>query len=297
MKSKSFTLIELLVVIVIIGILAGVIMTSTSSSIDKANIAKLKVFSESIKNNLMLNLISEFKLDEGSGAESKDSWGGNNLVFGLSPNNPTWIDTDCVSEKCLDFDGVGDFAKAAGFSDLGTKEKPYTIEGWVLAENGEDNGNIIFMSALSSGSGWCLPPVSITNKRIKAISYNDVGMVSATDVKDIEYNKWYHFVHVWDNVNGLILYVNGEKVATTPMTNYSASSYSNFIWIGFSPSACAGDTGFFKGKIDDIRIYNTSLSLSEIQQNYIAGLKSLLSKASISKEDYTQRINQLSLND
>ena len=34
-KQKSFTLIELLVVIVIIGILAGVIMISTSSSIDK----------------------------------------------------------------------------------------------------------------------------------------------------------------------------------------------------------------------------------------------------------------------
>ncbi|MGI6341031.1 MAG: type II secretion system protein [Minisyncoccales bacterium] len=41
-KNKSFTLIELLVVIVIIGILAGVIMISTSSSIQKANIAKVK---------------------------------------------------------------------------------------------------------------------------------------------------------------------------------------------------------------------------------------------------------------
>ena len=43
-KQKSFTLIELLVVIVIIGILAGVIMISTSSSIDKANFAKAKLF-------------------------------------------------------------------------------------------------------------------------------------------------------------------------------------------------------------------------------------------------------------
>jgi len=34
-KNKSFTLIEILIVIVIIGILAGVIMISTSSSIDK----------------------------------------------------------------------------------------------------------------------------------------------------------------------------------------------------------------------------------------------------------------------
>jgi prepilin-type N-terminal cleavage/methylation domain-containing protein len=61
-KQKSFTLIELLVVIVIIGILAGVIMISTSSSIDKANIAKVKVFEESVQNNLAIktSLIIDF---------------------------------------------------------------------------------------------------------------------------------------------------------------------------------------------------------------------------------------------
>ena len=36
-NNKSFTLIEILVTIVIIGILAGVIMISTSSSINKAH--------------------------------------------------------------------------------------------------------------------------------------------------------------------------------------------------------------------------------------------------------------------
>ncbi|MFA7157144.1 MAG: prepilin-type N-terminal cleavage/methylation domain-containing protein [Bacilli bacterium] len=48
-KQTSFTLIELLVVIVIIGILAGLIMISTSSSINKASIAKAKVFDDSTK--------------------------------------------------------------------------------------------------------------------------------------------------------------------------------------------------------------------------------------------------------
>ena len=76
MKNKSFTLIELLVVIVIIGILAGVIMISTSSSIDKANMAKVMTFSESLNNSMLLNLISEWNFDEAPvGTAVKDDWG------------------------------------------------------------------------------------------------------------------------------------------------------------------------------------------------------------------------------
>ena len=84
MKNKSFTLIELLVVIVIIGILAGVIIVSTSSSISKASIAKSKVFSESLRNELILNLKMEFSFDsiEGSSAPytTNDDWGGKSMT-------------------------------------------------------------------------------------------------------------------------------------------------------------------------------------------------------------------------
>jgi len=65
-KNKSFTLIELLVVIVIIGILAGVIMISTSSSIDKANFAKAQTFSNTVQEELLLNLVSEWTFDNSS---------------------------------------------------------------------------------------------------------------------------------------------------------------------------------------------------------------------------------------
>jgi len=51
MSNKSFTLIELLVVIVIIGILAGVIIVSVSSSINKANFAKAQSFSNTVQKN------------------------------------------------------------------------------------------------------------------------------------------------------------------------------------------------------------------------------------------------------
>ena len=83
MRNKSFTLIELLVVIVIIGILAGVIIVSTSSSINKANIAKVKVFENSVLNELGANMVSRWKLDEIVGTTTTpDVWGSNTGTLG-----------------------------------------------------------------------------------------------------------------------------------------------------------------------------------------------------------------------
>ena len=187
MRNKSFTLIELLVVIVIIGILAGVIIVSTSSSISKANIAKVKVFENSIQNELGANMVSRWKLDEIiSTTTTPDAWGNNT---GTLTNGPVLkSEAECVTGKCMYFDGV------------------------LLSSQGQ------------SGT-----------------------------------------------------------------TSSSISTTGNF-YIGFR-------SVYSSGSIDDVRIYNAALSTSQIKQEYIAGLNSLLSNGSISKEEYNERINSLALHD
>ena len=101
-NKKSFTLIELLVVIVIIGILAE-LYDLYSSSIDKANIAKLKVFEESIQNNLAANMVSRWPLDEGSEILERCLNTKQGTLYNLN-NTPTsgWLsESQCVSGSCL----------------------------------------------------------------------------------------------------------------------------------------------------------------------------------------------------
>jgi len=45
--------------------------------------------------------------------------------------------------------------------------------------------------------------------------------------------------------------------------------------------------------IDYLQFYNAALSSSQIKQNYIAGLNSMLANGNISKQEYNERINAL----
>jgi len=67
---------------------------------------------------------------------------------------------------------------------------------------------------------------------------------------------------VGQNNSSPFLYVNGQELFV-PGLHYAPISFANGGTIG---SANSGTSGFFKGDLDDIRIYNRMLSREEIQQ-------------------------------
>ena len=145
-KQKSFTLIELLVVIVIIGILAGVIMISTSSSIDKANFAKAQAFSSTVQNELLSNLVSEWTFDNASNI-GEDTWGNNHgTLYGSagSQNLPQLQSTsECVFGTCLKFDGTDDYVDCGNGASLNITNQ-ITISAWVNpVTSAHDGFNIV----------------------------------------------------------------------------------------------------------------------------------------------------------
>ena len=88
-------------------------------------------------------------------------------------------------------------------------------------------------------------------------------------VSNISNNQWYHVAGTYDGET-LRLYINGQEVSsnTTPS---GAISYSvnNPLCIGSEPDSSACNAGsYFNGSIDDIVIWNMSLSPSEVYQRY-----------------------------
>jgi len=282
MKNKSFTLIELLVVIVIIGILAGVIMISTSSSIDKANFAKAQVFSGTVKNELLLNLVSEWTFDEGSNQtinrvatddDVKDVWGSNNgTVYG---NPQIKGGDDCVFGRCLSFN-------KNEYIDCGDvlNEVKGTISLWYNPFSFYEY-NTIFDNSINADDWemWIYQ-----DKTLAVRADNGNGFVR---YRFMDLNKWTYIIYSWENNDNAYLYVDGNLIEKNA---YIANSAEVF-YLGGKLNTKG------HGQIDDVRIYNSALLSAQIKQNYIAGLDSLLSKGSLSKEDYDQRINALAYNE
>jgi hypothetical protein len=87
-------------------------------------------------------------------------------------------------------------------------------------------------------------------------------------------NTWHH-IAISTNSNGTIIYVDGAQAASNSDFISDTDVVGKDLAIGVDVSASGfapytdGNVGYFQGAIDDVRIYNRSLSASEVQQLYI----------------------------
>ena len=283
MKNKSFTLIEMLVVIVIIGTLAGLIIVSTVSSIENANIAKSQAFAKNARSEMMFNILQNWSFDEGSGAKTYDindsSNSGTLYNMGTTAGSGDsgsagWLSSEyCVSGTCLNFKGDETVIPYVNTNDTGLMPL-FTLTTWVYNISGGDSRHSMLRDY------W---EIVRTNVCFYSASFANKYWRCSTDSK-VVYNKWTYLVTVWDGTY-ITHYINGNLSWKDPLS--SAGTSGNLYQIaGYSGRRMAG-------RLDEMVIYDKNLSVSEIKQNYIAGLDSLLAQGGISEEEYAQNIEAL----
>jgi hypothetical protein len=74
-------------------------------------------------------------------------------------------------------------------------------------------------------------------------------------------SQWYHFGVIYDGAN-IKLYLNGALVATQDKSG-SISADASLFTLGRDPST---STKYFKGKIDEVRVFNSTLTESQFQR-------------------------------
>ena len=287
--KKAFTLIELLVVIAIIGILSGMIVISMGGVTEKANIAKSQVFSNSLRNSLMANIVGEWKFDELTTAINettiKDSW--STITGTLVTDNTTTekLSSDCVSGKCLDFDGVGDYISCGTDASVTTNLNAWTVSAWVKPDNIPTNILIAFSSAST-------PAIRIMNTTGPLIYMggSNFRYFAASSWTTLTDGNWHHVAFSipgsgQNDITSSKMYVDGVKIGNSSTTAAGTQAAKTLLVIS-DP---------YQGLMDDLRIFNAELPTSQIKEQYYAGLNKLLANGVINKEEYTEKTLSLSL--
>lgn len=301
LNKLAFTLIELLVVIAIIGILSGLIIVSMSGVISEATIAKAQVFSNSLRNALMANLVSEWRLDEttaSNGTTITDSWGGTTGSLVTDNGAAEKISSDCVSGRCISLDGTGDYINTGSNTAIGYNS--FTFAFWSKTAASTANQAAVYRAA-AGVTGWRGAFFVPTGAGVAGLFYITDGtnhdiyryLSPAGSNSNITDNKWHYIVGSCDRTQAKHPDVYLDGVLTNG--SYGAGNCnqleenipSGIFYIGYLGGVS------FNGSIDEVRVYNTVVPGFQIREQYYAGLNSLLISGGITKEEYSSRLIEL----
>ncbi len=221
----------------------------------------------SVSSSVCADLVGHWKLDDSSGTTAVDSSGNGN--DGTIVNNPTWIPG--IGGTALEFHGDTSVYGGGDYIDCGNDASlditgPTSIALWIRPDaddpegQGSPGGETAPMAKAMAGMspswsyqvryGWGGP------EPYMAFTFNTSPRAWAFVGKNLERYEWCHIACSYDGTT-LKCYLNGEETDSTPMGAITSSSTP--VLIGSDGWGCD-----WIGAIDDVRIYDHALSVSEI---------------------------------
>jgi Concanavalin A-like lectin/glucanases superfamily/Domain of unknown function (DUF1929)/Bacterial Ig domain len=201
--------------------------------------------------SLPAGLVAAYGFNEGAGVQTADESGQGNTG---TLSNATWTAAGKFG-SALSFNGTSAWVTIADAASLHLTTG-MTIEAWVNPTVGTGWRSAI----LKETPGGLAFALYTANNASRPTGYAHVGSDEAvTGVAAVPLNAWTHLAVTYDGAS-LRLYVNGALVKTTALSGAMATSTSA---LRIGGNAVWGE--YFKGVIDEVRIYNRALSAAEVQ--------------------------------
>ncbi len=223
--------------------------------------------------------------------------GGNN---GTLTNSPT--KTQGKLGQGLSFDGTNDYV-TLGNNTMGTDldgATQITFSAWIKPTAYPSSGSRRRFFAVSMGGGVTGLMLSLYNNsgnllEVGGRSYTSDSFQSVTETGP-SINEWHFVTGVFDIPNDTIkIYIDGVLVKTGAVSfgsttyQHATSSYPDTL------SSFEGAQEYFQGSLDEMRIYERELSLSEIKTLYDQGQSDKLN-SSVSQPQGTGRLDSSLVN-
>lgn len=167
--------------------------------------------------------------------------------------------------KAFEFDGINDKVYT---TEANLNQDWVTIGLWVKIDS-YGASTLIAKSIGTAGQNYWQIRLE-TGGEIKVLSTRTAGTFSAVTASPIPLDTWYYLNFI-NNETGLYLYTNGELNVSVANNNPIIAGTIQKLSIGYDNPIVVGDRWFTDGTIDEIMIYNGTLSLEVIQFLYNNG--------------------------
>ena len=201
--------------------------------------------------------VARWALDELGGTAARETFSG---LHGQLEGNATWV-TDSEFGRVLSLDGYGDAVRVVNHATLNPQR--LALSGWIwLSSSGSGTRHILskdFTEYRPHQRAWQFRVRS--DRSLELIVFNSTGHGAARG-GSIATNRWVHVAGTWDG-DTIRVFVDAVEVAQTPFAGTLRQHQSNAVFIGRSENS---NSGFFKGKIADFRIFDEALEWAEIRK-------------------------------
>lgn len=216
-----------------------------------------------------------------------------NLVYDFSrnSNNGTLNDDDPNNEdentpprftqgrfsSALSFDGIDDFVNLGNDTifDLGTRS--FTITFWIRPRSQFNSEASILEKGSYGSSGYSIRFLNSTKTIAFYYASSEGWSGEFAPQVIVSPNEWSYIAVVVNQSAGRgMSYKNGVLVSEKALPEYYSNTESN-LYIGKS--------AYYRGDIDEIKIYDTALNSQEILEDYLTGIKKLKESGSIKIEN------------
>jgi hypothetical protein len=158
--------------------------------------------------------------------------------------------------KAIEFNGTGSlFTEYQAFYP----RNEFTLSCWVKLGAGNDQAGILDLGSSISKNWWIHTTPASMGKGIRVGIGADTSAVNELDCvfPTASADKW-HYVATTYNGSAILLYLDGELISSA-VASIEADSMPLFF------GKRSDDTGFFTGKLDEVRVFSRQLSQTELQ--------------------------------
>ena len=221
-----------------------------------------------------------------AGDIAEDVWGENDGTIVSTPK----VVAGQVKDA-LEFDGSDDYVNLTNLGDFGSRMGTSTFEAWIKTSFNKDWATLFKVIDRGCSMAWGLD-INASNRFDQIIFKKDFisrymrhklgengckSTTSGTSVSIFD-GKWHHIVHINDTyvdnagleLREQLLYIDGE-LHPPGLSNVTVLDtfipFVEAVYLGAGNNSGNAER-FFRGRIDEVRIYNRPLTHAEVFQNF-----------------------------